>query len=80
MEPRVRSPGHRLAQDVLGAGGPERDHRAGAAALPGQRNPLGDGPPAVRVHLDAHAVAHQPAVPELERLGQRDLLGQGRNP
>ena len=42
--------------------------------------PCGHGPPAVGVHLDLHAGAHQPAVPELERLGQRDLLGQGRDP
>ena len=76
----VGTPGHRLAQDVLRAGRPERDHGAGPTAVPGQRDALGHGAAAVRVHLEAHPGADQPAAVELERLGHRDLLRQGRDP
>ena len=79
VQPGVGPPGHRLAQDVLGARRPERHHGAGAAGLPGQRDALGHGAAAVGVHLDADARAHQPAALEAQRLGQRDLLGQGRD-
>ena len=60
-------------------GRPEGHDGAGATGVAGQGDALGDGAPAVRVHLDADAGADQPAVFEPERLGQRDLLGQGRD-
>ena len=42
--------------------------------------PCGHGPAAVRVHLDAPRRRAPAGRPELERLGQRDLLGQRRDP
>ena len=77
VQTRVGAPGHRLAQDILGARWAQRHHGARAPGVAGERDPLGHRPAAVRVHLDADARPHQPAAFELERLGQRDLLGQG---
>ena len=79
VQTRVGAPGHRLAENVLGARWAERHHGAGAPGVPGERDAFGHRPAAVRVHLDADARTHQPAAFELERLGQRDLLGQGRD-
>ena len=46
----------------------------------GQRDPLRDGAAAVRVHLEVDAVADQSPLLEAERLGERDLLGERRDP
>ncbi len=80
VQARGRPPGDRLAQDVLGPGGPEGDHGARPPGGPGQRDPLGHGAAAVRVHLDVDAPAHQPSLLEAERRRDRDLLGQRRDP
>ena len=61
-------------------GGPERDDGARSPGGLGQGDPLGDGASAVRVHLEVDAVADQPPPLEAERLGERHLLGQRRDP
>ena len=76
VEPAIGAPGDRLAQDVLGAGRPEGERRAAASRLAGERHAMGHGPAAVGVHLELEPVAHQAALLEAHRLGQRDLLGQ----
>ncbi len=77
VHPVVGTPGHRLAQHVLGAGRAECEHGARPCAVAGQGHALGHGPAAVGVHFGLDAAAHQAPVLELERLGQRNLLGQG---
>ena len=67
VQPGVGAPGHRLAQDVLGARWAERHHGAGAAGVPGERDPLGHRPAAVRVHLDAHATPARTSRPPSSR-------------
>ncbi len=79
VEADVRAPGNRLAQDVLRARRPERDHRARAAGVAGEDHPFCDGAAAVGVHLEGHAVAGEPAVLEAQRLGQRYLFGERRD-
>ena len=79
VQARVGAPGDRLAQDVFGAGGAQRQHGAGAAGGAGEGDALGHGAAAVRVHLERDAPAHQPAALEAQRLRQRHLLGQRRD-
>ena len=66
VEAGVRAPGHALAQDVLRARRPERDHRARAAAVAREEHAFGDGAAAVGVHLEGHAVAGEPAPLEAQ--------------
>ena len=80
VQPGGGTPGHPLAQDVLRTGGPERHDRARAARGLRQRDPLGHGAAAVRVHLEVDVVADQSPLLEAERLGQRDLLDERRDP
>ena len=80
VQARGGTPGHPLAQDVLRTGGPERHDRAGSPRGLRQRDPLGHGAAAVRVHLEVDAVADQSPLLEAERLGERDLFGERRDP
>ena len=66
---------HGLPQHLLGGRRAQRERHATASR--GELDALGDRAAAVRVHLQRHVVAHQPAVrAEPEVLGQRDLLDQ----
>ena len=58
-------------------GGPSVITRDGAAVLGRELDRLRDRAPAVRVHLELEAVAHEPTVgAELHRLELRDLLDE----
>ncbi len=73
----VEAPGDRLPEGVLGRLGAERDDGDRAAVGRGEVDRLGDGAPAVRVHLELEPVAHEPAVgTQRHGLELRDLLDE----
>ena len=77
----VRPPGHGFTEDVLGGGRSQGEDGAGAAALPGPFDALGDGTPAVGVHFELDPLPHEPAVvAQRHRLPHRNLLDQGGDP
>ena len=80
VDSRVGPPGHRLAEHVLGARGPEGDDGARASGRARQDDALGHGTSAVHVHLEADSPAHQPPTLEAHRLGDGDLLDERGDP
>ncbi len=79
VEAAVRAPGDPLAQDVLRARRPERDHRARAAGVACQGDACCDGTAAVGVHLERDTDACESSSLESQRLRQRHLFGQRRD-
>ena len=71
------APRDRFAQYVVGARRAEREHHDLAAVFAHEVDGFGDRTPAVRVHFQLEAVAHEAAVgAERHGLELRDLLDE----